>query len=68
MQQQAPEPQRPPQCAVFCITTLPAAPAPEALPAAPGEAQMLMPQAPPAGPAPTSEPAGVLPPAPGPIG
>jgi membrane-bound lytic murein transglycosylase B len=68
MQQQAPEPQRPPQCAVFCITTPPAAPAPEALPATPGEAQMLMPQAPPAGPAPTSEPAGVLPPAPGPIG
>jgi membrane-bound lytic murein transglycosylase B len=66
MQQQAPEPQRPPQCAVFCITTPPAAPAPEALPAAPGDAQMLMPQAPPAGPAPTSEPAGVLPPAPGP--
>jgi membrane-bound lytic murein transglycosylase B len=66
MQQQAPEPQRPPQCAVFCITTPPAAPAPEALPAAPGEAQMLMPQAPPAGPAPTGEPAGVLPPAPGP--
>jgi membrane-bound lytic murein transglycosylase B len=64
--QQAPEPQRPPQCAVFCITTPPAAPAPESLPAAPGEAQMLMPQAPPAGPAPTDEPAGVLPPAPGP--
>jgi membrane-bound lytic murein transglycosylase B len=66
MQQQAPEPQRPPQCAVFCITTPPAAPAPGALPAAPGDAQMLMPQAPPAGPAPTSEPTGVLPPAPGP--
>jgi membrane-bound lytic murein transglycosylase B len=66
MQQQAPEPQRPPQCAVFCITTPPAAPAPGALPAAPGDAQMLMPQAPPAGPAATSEPAGVLPPAPGP--
>jgi membrane-bound lytic murein transglycosylase B len=66
MQQQAAEPQRPPQCAVFCITTPPAAPAPEALPAVPGEAQMLMPQAPPAGPAPTDEPAGVLPPAPGP--
>jgi hypothetical protein len=67
MQQQAPEPQRPPQCAVFCITTPPEAPAPEALPAAPGDAQMLMPQAPPAaGPVPTSEPAGVLPPAPGP--
>ena len=66
MQQQAPEPQRPPQCAVFCITTPPAAPAPGALPAAPGEAQMLMPQAPPAGPAPTDEPAGVLPPATGP--
>jgi membrane-bound lytic murein transglycosylase B len=66
MQQQTPEPQRPPQCAVFCITTPPAAPAPEALPAAPGEAQMMMPQAPPAGPAPADEPAVVLPPAPGP--
>ena len=44
--QPAPQPQRPPECAVFCIT--PAAPAP----AAPGEAQMLMPQPPPAAPAP----------------
>jgi hypothetical protein len=66
MQQQAPEPQRPPQCAVFCITNPPAAPAHEALPTAPGEAQTLMPQAPPAGPASTDEPAGVLPPATGP--
>jgi membrane-bound lytic murein transglycosylase B len=61
-------PQRPAECAVFCITTQPAAPAP-----APGEAQMLMPQ--PAGPAPdvpapapapADAPAAVLPPAPGP--
>jgi hypothetical protein len=65
-QQQAAEPQRPLQCAVFCITTPPAAPALETMPTAPGEAQMLIPQAPPAGPAPTDEPAGVLPPAPGP--
>ena len=43
-----PAPQRPPECAVFCITPPPAAPAP----AAPGEAQMLMPQPPPAAPAP----------------
>ncbi|MGX9787274.1 lytic transglycosylase domain-containing protein [Mycobacterium sp. MMS18-G62] len=67
---------RPPGCAVFCITTPPAAPS------APGDAQLLMPQAPPApgaapavapGPAPavvpdaaspTTEP--VLPPALGP--
>jgi membrane-bound lytic murein transglycosylase B len=41
-----PAPQRSPECAVFCITTPPAAPAP----AAPGEAQMLMPQPPPAAP------------------
>ena len=66
MQQPAPAQQRPPECAVFCITTPPAAPAPEALPAPPGDAQMLMPQAPPAGPAPVEEPVGVLPPAPGP--
>ena len=43
-----PAPQRPPECAVFCITPPPTAPAP----AAPGEAQMLMPQPPPAAPAP----------------
>jgi membrane-bound lytic murein transglycosylase B len=68
-QQQAPQPQRPPECSVFCITTPPAAPAP----AAPGEAQMLVPQGPPAGPiaeapalAPAEQPIGVLPPAPGP--
>lgn len=66
MQPQAPVLQQPPECAVFCITTPPAAPAPVALPAAPGDAQMLMPQAPPAGPAPVEEPVGVLPPAPGP--
>jgi hypothetical protein len=66
MQQPAQEPQRPPECAVFCITTPPAAPAPDALPAAPGDAQMLMPQAPPAGLAPAGGPVGVLPPATGP--
>jgi hypothetical protein len=44
--------QRPAGCAVFCITTAPAAPATSALPSAPGDAQMLMPQAPPAGPSP----------------
>ncbi|WP_110316925.1 lytic murein transglycosylase [Mycolicibacterium moriokaense] len=65
-QQQAQQPQRSPQCAVFCITTPPSAPAPESLPAAPGDAQMLMPQAPPAAPAPAEEPAAVLPLAPGP--
>jgi hypothetical protein len=42
MQQAPSEPQRPAGCAVFCIT--PTAPAPSA----PGDAQMLMPQAPPA--------------------
>jgi len=65
-----PAPQRPPECAVFCITPPPAAPAP----AAPGEAQMLMPQPPPAAPAPdpfapppAEQPAAaVLPPALGP--
>jgi membrane-bound lytic murein transglycosylase B len=41
MQQAPSEPQRPAGCAVFCIT--PTAPAPSA----PGDAQMLMPQAPP---------------------
>jgi hypothetical protein len=69
LQQPTQQPQRPPECAVFCITVPPAAPAPEALPAAPGDAQMLMPQGPPAGPlapAPADEPAGVLPPAAGP--
>jgi membrane-bound lytic murein transglycosylase B len=59
----ATEPQRPPGCAVFCITTPPAAPA------APGDAQMLMPQTPPGtGPSPTAG-GGALPaaaPAPGP--
>jgi membrane-bound lytic murein transglycosylase B len=50
--QPPPQQPRPAGCAVFCITTPPAAPAPGALPAAPGDAQMLMPQAPPAGPAP----------------
>jgi membrane-bound lytic murein transglycosylase B len=75
MQPPPQEQQRPPGCAVFCITTPPAAPA------APGEAQMLMPQAPPApgpaavvpGPAvvsestaPAAEPAPVIPPALGP--
>ena len=69
MQQPTQQPQRPPECAVFCITVPPAAPAPEPLPAAPGDAQMLMPQGPPAGPlapAPADEPTGVLPPALGP--
>ena len=50
--QPPPQQPRPAGCAVFCITTPPAAPAPGALPAAPGDAQMLMPQAPPAGPVP----------------
>ena len=55
------EQQRPPGCAVFCITTPPSAPA------APGEAQMLMPQAPPApGPAPAVAPGPVPAVAPGP--
>jgi hypothetical protein len=69
MQQPASETQRPAECAVFCITVPPAAPAP----VAPGEAQMLLPQGPPAGPvpespapAPAEQPIGVLPPAPGP--
>ena len=80
MPQPQQEPQRPAACAVFCITTQPAAPAP-----APGDAQMLMPQPLPAGPAPgalapasaeapapapaaapPAAPAAVLPPAPGP--
>ena len=58
--------QQQPECAVFCITVPPAAPAPSALPAAPGDVQMLMPQGgPPAGPAP--EPPVPAPgPAPGP--
>ena len=70
MQQPAPQPQRPPECAVFCITSTPA---PNAVPPAPGDAQMLMPQAPPAPaeplapvPAPAELPAAVLPPVPGP--
>jgi len=56
------EQQRPPGCAVFCITTPPSAPA------APGEAQMLMPQAPPApGPAPAVAPGPAPAVAPGPL-
>ena len=47
---QQPAPQRPAQCAVFCITTPPEAPLQPALPGAPGQAQMVMPQAPPAAP------------------
>ena len=72
MQPPPQEQPRPAGCAVFCITTPPAAPAPGALPPAPGDAQMLMPQAPPPPafepvprPAP-AEPAPVLPPALGP--
>jgi membrane-bound lytic murein transglycosylase B len=57
MQPQPQEQQRPPGCAVFCITTPPAAPA------APGDAQMLMPQAPGPAAAPGPAPAG----APGPL-
>ena len=53
--------QQQPECAVFCITVPPAAPAPSALPAAPGDVQMLTPQGSPAGPAP-----GPPAPAPGP--
>jgi membrane-bound lytic murein transglycosylase B len=47
MQPPPSEKPRPAGCAVFCITTPPAAPAPDALPPGPGDAQMLMPQAPP---------------------
>jgi len=72
MQPPPQEQPRPAGCAVFCITTPPAVPAPGALPPAPGDAQMLMPQAPPPPafepvprPAP-AEPAPVLPPALGP--
>jgi membrane-bound lytic murein transglycosylase B len=73
MQQPQPSEQpRPAGCAVFCITTPPAAPAP-----GPGDAQLLMPQAPPppsdpvaTAPGPVEQP--VLPqatgPAPGPAG
>ena len=43
MQPPPQEQPKPAGCAVFCIT--PTAPAPSALPAAPGDAQMLMPQA-----------------------
>ena len=50
MQPPPQEQPKPAGCAVFCIT--PTAPAPSALPSAPGDAQMLMPQAPPAAPAP----------------
>lgn len=52
MQPPPSEQPRPAGCAVFCITTPPAAPATGALPSAPGDAQMLMPQAPPPAPAP----------------
>ncbi|HEX4587846.1 MAG TPA: lytic murein transglycosylase [Mycobacterium sp.] len=65
LQQQPQDQQRPAACAVFCITPAPAAPAPNALPG-PGDAQMLMPQAPPAAPAPADQPVGGLPPVPGP--
>jgi membrane-bound lytic murein transglycosylase B len=62
MQPPPQEQQRPPGCAVFCITTPPAAPA------APGDAQMLMPQAPPApGPAAAVAPGPVPVVAPGPV-
>jgi hypothetical protein len=71
MQPPPSEQSRPAGCAVFCITTPPAAPAPGALQSAPGDAQMLMPQAaPPAraadprAPPPAEQP--VLPPALGP--
>ena len=71
MQQPAPQEQpRPTACAVFCIT--PTAPAPSVEPA-PGDAQLLVPTAPLAGPspeqpaqAPAEQPAAVLPPALGP--
>jgi membrane-bound lytic murein transglycosylase B len=52
MQPPPSEQPRPPGCAVFCITTPPTAPATGALPSAPGDAQMLMPQVPPPAPAP----------------
>jgi membrane-bound lytic murein transglycosylase B len=61
--------QQQPQCAVFCLTVPPAAPAPGALPAAPGEAQIPTPQGPPVAPeqpAPADQPLGVPAPAPGP--
>jgi membrane-bound lytic murein transglycosylase B len=74
---QPPPQQQQPECTVFCIqSTVPSAEPPQgALPAAPGEAQLLVPQAPPAGPVagplpPAAEPAPlvtpVLGPAPGP--
>jgi len=62
---QQPQQQQQPECAVFCITVPPAAPAPSALPAVPGDAQMLTPQGSPAGPAP-EQPAPAPGPAPGP--
>jgi membrane-bound lytic murein transglycosylase B len=79
MQPPPSEQPRPAGCAVFCITTPPAAPATGALPSAPGDAQMLMPQAPPPAPDPLAPPPAeqpVLPagtgpapgPAPGPAG
>jgi len=65
MQPPPQEQPRPAGCAVFCITTPPAAPAPGALPPAPGDAQMLMPQAPPP---PAFEPVpGPVPPELGPV-
>lgn len=72
MQQPAPSQQpRPAACAVFCITTPPAAPAPGAVAPGPGDAQMLMPQAPasvadPLAPQPPPAEQAVLPPATGP--
>ena len=64
MQQPAQQQPKPAGCAVFCIT--PAAPAPSALPSVPGDAQMLTPPPPAAGPElpPADQP--VLPAAPGP--
>jgi membrane-bound lytic murein transglycosylase B len=50
MQPTPAEQPRPAGCEVFCITSPPAAPAPTAVPA--GDAQMLMPQAPPPAPLP----------------
>jgi hypothetical protein len=71
MQPPPQEQPRPAGCAVFCITTAPAAPLQPALSGPPAEAQLLAPQAPPPpvepvpGP-PADEPAPVLPSAPGP--
>jgi membrane-bound lytic murein transglycosylase B len=66
------QPQQPPrpECAVFCITTPAQAPLQPALTGAPGEAQLLAPQAPPPepvpGPPPPAEPAPAVPPPLGP--